>query len=277
MKSESAMKNSIPETRNEANAVAKLFVSARRSGLSLTFYPGVFPQSPAEAYDIQDKALALWPEAPSGWKVALCAPAFRESFGEDRLSGPVFPKATLVATAGQPTEFAIFPKGFAAVEAEFIAIMNADAPHFAAAPTANEVAELIDAMHIGIETAGSQLSQINELGPLAVVSDFGNNAGVILGTEIKNWKSRALESMTSRMFVDGVEVGAGNAGKVPGGPLAAVGFLLYHLQQRGRQLKRGQLISTGATTGIHIVKVGSRITADFGSDGSIEAVAVSTF
>jgi 2-keto-4-pentenoate hydratase len=246
----------------ESVEIARRFVSARMVGLPLAAYPGAFPRSREEAYVIQDEALRLWP------------PAFRESFGEDRLSGPVFPKATLRSHSDKPVEFPIFDKGFAAVEAEFIAIMKSDAPFFNEIPTAEQASALVAAMHIGIETAGSQLPQINDLGPLAVVSDFGNNAGVIIGPEIENWRDRSLESLKARMYLDDQEVGVGHAGKIPGGPIAAVAFLLFHLQQRGMPLMKGQFISTGATTGIHPVKVGSRVRADFGIDGSIEALAL---
>jgi 2-keto-4-pentenoate hydratase len=274
IKVEIAMNESNTRFGLESVEIARRFVSARMVGLPLAAYPGAFPRSREEAYVIQDEALRLWPEQPTGWKVALAAPAFRESFGEDRLSGPVFPKATLRSHSDKPVEFPIFDKGFAAVEAEFIAIMKSDAPFFNEIPTAEQASALVGAMHIGIETAGSQLPQINDLGPLAVVSDFGNNAGVIIGPEIGNWCDRSLESLKARMYVDDQEVGVGHAGKIPGGPMAAVAFLLFHLQQRGMPLMKGQFISTGATTGIHPVKVGSRVRADFGIDGSIEALAL---
>jgi 2-keto-4-pentenoate hydratase len=255
--------------------IAQKFVTARQKFAALEAFPGVLPISREAAYAVQEIALQLWKEKPSGWKVALTAPAFQNSFGEERLSGPVFPSQMLRSKQYRLNEFVVFQDGFAAVEAEYIAVMAVDAPHFDHTPTADEAAQLIASLHIGIETAGSPLASINELGPMAVVSDFGNNAGVIIGPKIENWRSRPLESMTARMLVDDVEVGVGSAAKIPGGPMAAVAFLLYHLQQRGRPLKKGQLISTGATTGIHVVQAGSLVCADFGVDGKIEASAVS--
>jgi 2-keto-4-pentenoate hydratase len=261
-------------TKNPAE-IAQKFVTARQKFAALEAFPGALPASREAAYAVQEAALQLCNEKPSGWKVALTAPAFRESFGEERLSGPVFFSATLQSKLNRLNRFVVFQDGFAAVEAEFIAVMAVDAPHFNHPPTADEAAALIGSLHIGIETAGSPLASINDLGPLAVVSDFGNNAGVITGPEIKDWRTRSLESMTSRMLVDDVEVGVGSAAKIPGGPMAAVAFLLYHLQHRGRPLKKGQFISTGATTGIHIVQSGSNVSAEFGVDGKIEARAVS--
>jgi 2-keto-4-pentenoate hydratase len=255
--------------------IAQKFVTTRQKFAALDAFPGILPESKEAAYAVQDAALHLWKEKPTGWKVALTAPAYRESFGEERLSGPVFSSATLQSKRNSLNEFVVFKDGFAAVEAEFIAVMAVDAPHFNHPPTADEASQLIGSLHIGMETAGSPLASINDLGPLAVVSDFGNNAGVIIGQEIKDWRARSLESMTSRMLVDDVEVGVGSAAKIPGGPMAAVAFLLYHLQHRGRPLKKGQFISTGATTGIHVVQTGSTVCAEFGVDGKIDARAIS--
>ncbi len=39
-------------------------------------------------------------------------------------------------------------------------------------------------MFIGIEIASSPLQNINDYGPAVVASDFGNNAGLLLGAEV---------------------------------------------------------------------------------------------
>src|SRR6185312_9775714 len=91
---------------------------------------------------------------------------------------------------------------------------------------AEEAAELPAALHVGIEAAGSPLAAINELGPVAVVSDFGNNAGLLLGPEIAAWRERPLASFTCETFIEGGSVGQGGALSLPGGPLAALAFAL---------------------------------------------------
>ena len=50
--------------------------------------------------------------------------------------------------------------------------------------TRAEARELVAAVHVGVETAGSPLATINDLGPCAIVADFGNNAGLIVGPEL---------------------------------------------------------------------------------------------
>jgi 2-keto-4-pentenoate hydratase len=106
-----------------------------------------------------------------------------------------------------------------------------------------------------------------------VASDFGNNRGLFLGPVIADWRAR-LSSLTCETFIEGRSVGRGGATSIPGSPLEAVRFLLEHCARRGRPLRRGQLVSTGAATGIHQIAVGQTARVAFGSDGTIECKAV---
>ena len=58
-------------------------------------------------------------------------------------------------------------------------------------------------MYIGIEIASSPLQNINDYGPAVVASDFGNNAGLLLGAEISDWQTRSLESLNCETRIDG--------------------------------------------------------------------------
>src|SRR5207253_4170986 len=169
---------------------------------------------------------------------------------------------------GVVTPFPVFNGGFAAVEGEFLMRLGKDAPAARSDWTAEAASELVDAMFIGIETAGSPLATINELGPTVVASDFGNNAGLILGPEILDWRLRA-EELACETFVDGVSVGRGRAADLPGGPAGALAFLLNNLAVRGRPARSGDLISTGAVTGIHDIRAGQSARVDFGAFGDI--------
>ncbi len=51
---------------------------------------------------------------------------------------------------------------------------------------------------------------INELGSTVVASDFGNNAGLIVGPEVKDWRER-LGELQARTEIDGKTVGEGAA------------------------------------------------------------------
>jgi 2-keto-4-pentenoate hydratase len=131
----------------------------------------------------------------------------------------------------------------------------------------------VSRVFIGVEIAGSPFAGINEHGPAVTASDFGNNAGLILGGEIADWRER-LSDLICTMSINDIDIGRGGAATIPGGPLDSLAFLLNLLHRRGRRLEAGQLVSTGAATGVHDILAGQSASADFGPDGRIDCLAV---
>ena len=256
------------------DTIARQFVQARLAAQSLAAFPGIVPPDLATGYHHQDAAIALYPDEIAGWKIGRVGPDFEDRFGRTRLAGPIFRGAVRRAAGREPVPFPVFKGGFAAIEAEFVFALGQDAPTAKLDWSLDEARALAGDMHVGIETAGSPLATINELGPTVVITDFGNNAGLILGPRVPDWRSRADSALTCESFIEGKSVGRGAASDLPGGPLEALRFLLEHCARRGRPLKAGQLISTGAATGIHDIASGQRARVDFGALGAIECVAV---
>jgi 2-keto-4-pentenoate hydratase len=253
---------------------ADRFVRARLAATALPEFPGDIPTSLETAYACQDAAIGRWPDDVLGWKVGRINEPWLSRLGEDRLVGPIFTRSVQFARTGDVTEFSVFEGGFAAVEAEFIVRLATDAKPSRTSWSAAEADELVAALHVGVETAGSPLATINELGPTVVVSDFGNNAGLIVGPEIPNWRSFRLEQLISETFVEGNSVGKGSAASVPGGPLSALAFALNRCARRGLALRAGQYVSTGATTGIHDIRVGQSARVVFAGVAEIPCRAV---
>src|SRR5687767_4825408 len=172
-------------------AIARRFVRARLNGLALAAFPGDLPSSLEQAYAIQDAAIKEWPDEVRGWKVGRIQEPWLTRLGADRLVGPIFSRGVHEASGEKELDFLIIPGGFAAVEAEFVARLARDVTGERTTWAAHDAAEVVDALHVGIEVAGSPLASINDLGPLAVVSDFGNNLGLIVGPRIIGWREIA--------------------------------------------------------------------------------------
>ena len=257
-----------------ARAIAEQLVGARRTATPLAEFPGAIPTDLDAAYTIQSAGIAIWPDAVAGWKVGRLAPQWQEKFHEDRLVGPIFGASIRSAHDGKTVEFPVYEGGFAAVEAEFVFRLRSDAAPTKKAWTAAEALRLELDLLIGIETAGSPISSINDLGPGVIVSDFGNNAGLILGPEVANWRRRAPETLACEVWIDGLSVGRGSASSLPGGPAAGLAFALTRCAQLTRPLKAGDLVSSGATTGIHDIRVGQTARVSFGADGEIHCRAI---
>jgi 2-keto-4-pentenoate hydratase len=255
-------------------AIAQVFVKARLRGAALPAFPGTLPPGLADAYSCQDAAIPLWPDEIAGWKIGLVPREFETVLGQQRLAGPIFRRSIKYAPAsGAPTIFPAFVGGFAAVEAEFIFEIGEDVPSHKQSWTDTEALDVVADLRIGVELAGSPLATINALGPTAVISDFGNNAGLILGPSVIAWREEAPAGLVCETRIDGASVGRGNASSLPGGPIEALRWLLEHCARRGRPLRRGQLISSGAVTGVHDIAVGQMAIVDFGVHGRIACIA----
>ncbi|HEU5443585.1 MAG TPA: hypothetical protein VFU61_07150, partial [Steroidobacteraceae bacterium] len=227
-------------------AVAERFVAARLSARALPDYPGTLPETLADAYARQDAAISLWPDVIAGWKVGGIADAWAERFGESRLVGPIFRRHVWPASSPDVIALPVIAQGFAAVEAEYVLVLAESAPPDRTEWTAAQAAELVAELRVAIELAGSPLAAINDLGPAVVVSDFGNNAGLVLGEPLADWRSRPMESLTCETHVSGRRVGRGGAASIAGGPLGSLAFALGCCARRGRPLRAGDVISTGA-------------------------------
>jgi 2-keto-4-pentenoate hydratase len=243
--------------------IAGRFLAARRSAGALADYPGDFPGTLDEAYRVQDQAIAAWGRPIVGWKVGRINPPLSERYGADRLAGPIFAAREVVDAATMP-ECPVFAEGFAAGEAEFLLRIGRAPPAGQSRFTLEEAADLIDSVHVGIEIASSPLGAINKLGPVAVISDFGNNNGLVVGAAIPDWRSSGFEQWDVTTSLDGVEAGTGRASGFPDGAIGAARFLLELTARRGIALRPGQWISSGAVTGVHDARPGQRVEANFG-------------
>lgn len=243
-------------------AVAGRFLSARHQAAGLDSYPGDFPETLEAAYAVQDAAIAAWGRPVLGWKVGRINPPHSERFGADRLAGPIFAVETAGAT-GEGPDMPVFASGFAAGEAEFLLRVGRTPPAGQARFTLDEAAGLIESVHVGIEIASSPLASINALGPVAVISDFGNNNGLVVGPAIPDWRSSGFEEWPVTTRIDGVEAGSGRASAFPDGAIGAARFLLELMARRGIALSPGQWISSGAVGGVHDARPGQRVEARF--------------
>ncbi len=264
-----------PQAPAALDEIARTFVEARRDGRSLPDFPGAIPDDLVTAYQVQDLAIGRWDDSVVGWKVGYIAAERRDSSGDDRLLGPIF-KRNLWNATGSIVEIPVFAAagGFAAVEAEYVLELLADAPADKLDWTPEEAEALPAKLHIGVEVASSPLKTINVLGPRVVVCDFGNNNGLVLGGEVPNWTRCDEPELRAQTEIDGIVVGTGGATTLPGGLRAAYAFALSRSAKRGRPLKKGELIATGNATGIHDIAVGQQALIRFAGYGDISCKAV---
>lgn len=249
-------------------AIAAAFVSARRDGRALPVYPGAAPATMSDAYRIQGIALGLDGRAVAGWKVGRINPPLDAQLGANRLVGPIFADAVYADTGNGEPHTPVFGEGFVAGESE---LMLHVAPGFAGPIPADDAQTIavIDDIRLGIEVASSPYPGINTDGPCVTVSDFGNNAALVLGASLPDWRAIDLCAIPVATLIDGQVVGEATAATMLDGPYGAVRFLLANLAARGINASGGFWVSTGAITGVHEARIGQQVTARFGEHGTV--------
>lgn len=261
-----------PISPDATAAIAHSLVAARLDWRALPAYPGAMPQTMAQAYAIQDAAIGLWPDRVAGWKVGrIPEPVQAQHGGRRKLAGPVFGRAVL----RHPASFPAIHGGLCAIEGELILRMGQDiAP--GALPDRSGLSTAIAGVFAGIEMASSPYAGMNDHGPAVTASDFGVNGAVILGQELP--RVPALDGQFQcTVSIDGVVQGSRGFGDTLGDPVAILAELLEILSERGIGLKGGDLVSTGAITGVHAMTPGQAGQAVFdvaGQRAEVDVVVV---
>lgn len=255
-----------------AQDISAAFLSARRGGFALDAYPGTVPSSMEEAYAIQHISTHNWGEPIAGYKVGGIGPEWRDQYPSSRLAGPVFLSLVYTAESDQVTDIPVFQGGFAAYEPELIfRLTNLDTPR-ETITSIEQAKPYIESVHLGAEIASSPLATLNELGPGSIISDFGNQAGIIIGQKIdRDWIDR-LSDIEVETVIDGDMVGQCRIKDGDTGPLGALLFLLNHLRDNppsGDAIAQTWL-SSGAITGVHQATVGTSCTIRYKGLGDIK-------
>lgn len=148
----------------------------------------------------------------------------------------------------------VFRGGFAAIEPEFIIQLGAN--------------RAADRLFIGAEIASSPIPAINDYGPIAVISDFGNNNGLLIGAEVPDWRDHT-EEVRVIAEIDGEIIAEKVVATIAQNAEAALDFLVKLAERKGFELPEGTYVSSGAITGVHEAEIGSTSRLDFGSLGEL--------
>ncbi len=251
----------------EHDAISERLVEARVKAQPLPAFPGLLPETLEDAYAIQSASIGRWSDEIVGWKVGGVPEGYRDRLKASRLAGPIFRSCLQYIVPGVAISAPIYHGGFAAIEAEFVWRLGNSIAPVKRYYSDDELRTLVASLHVGAELASSPMAAVNELGPCCVVSDFGNNAGLLLGNSVPDWRTISAEALAAKVYVDDQQVGQADATAIEGGLLQALRFLIEKCADWQIELSEGSLISCGAVTGIHEVTIDSRATVDFGEYG----------
>lgn len=244
----------------DIEGLATRLIAARQSGTRLAaLEPDATPGSAAEAYAVQEAILRRLGLEVVGWKAGAGSPNAEPQAGP-LLSDRVKPS---------PARFAPLPNALRTVEAELAFSFARDLPKRDTPYSEDEVWDAVAALHVAIEVLESSFVDRRTVPPFAPLADLLNNGGFCYGPAQHDWRNFDVLKPQAALLIDGREVRRAQAGTPGGHPRRLLCWLANHAAQRGRPLKRGDIVTTGSHTGMYDAPPGAEVMARF--DGIGEA------
>ena len=228
-----------------AQRAGEWLLAEHRSGHRFTTLgPPAAPASVADAYDIQDKYVALLRGdngEPVGYKVGLTSAAMQAFCRIDHpIAGVVL--AARVHRSGASVRRADF--GRLGLEFEIAVHIKSDVPIAATPYTAETIAPHIDGICAAIELVDDRAADYASLDVRSLVADNSWNAGIVLSEFKSSWPD--LAALPGRATRNNDPIGEGYGRDILGHPFNSVAWLATHLASRGASLKAGEVVMTGS-------------------------------
>ena len=209
-----------------------------------TLVPPDGPASISDAYDIQDRYVALLRNKHGnavGYKVGLTSAAMQTFCGIDHpIAGVVL--ASRVHKSGTSIRRTDF--GRLGLEFEIAVRFKSDVPVTGRPCTAETIAPHIDGVCAAIELVDDRSADYSNLDVRSLVADNSWNGGIVLSEFATKWSD--LESALGRAGKDGVAFGEGHGRDILGHPVNSAAWLATQLNSRGAGLKAGEVVMTGS-------------------------------
>src|SRR5215470_12399479 len=205
-----------------------------------TLAPPDGPASISDAYDIQDRYVALLRgkhgEA-AGYKVGLTSAAMQTFCGIDHpIAGVVL--ASRVHRSGASVKRADF--GRLGLEFEIAVRIKSDVPVTGRSCTAEMIAPHIDGVCAAIELVDDRSADYSNLDVRSLVADNSWNAAIVLSEFLTRWPD--LPGALGRASRDGAAFGEGYGRDILGHPFNSAAWLATQLNSRSASLKASQVV-----------------------------------
>lgn len=246
-------------TSEQITAAATQLLHACEHGSEIDdLAPDCRPPTVADARRIQD-ALVDKLGGHGGWKVGQLQP------GREPGCAPLPAKRILRS----PASWTLPVSGPLELEVEVAVRIGQDLTHTDIMDPAT-VRAAVASLHPALEVVSSRLRQRQSLPPLTALTDLQANAGLVLGRATESWTAIDLARLGMTLSVDGQLVAQVGAGPSQERMLAALTWLANHARDRGRPLRRGDVVLTGARILATPVPRQARILAQVQMLGTVE-------
>lgn len=253
---------------HEIEQAAGLLAAAWRQRRPLdALPPGCRTRTIADAHAVQDALVRALGHAVVGFKIGATNPHAQAFFEVDQPFAGRLLEPFVLPSPARISRGAVHNH---AIEAEFAFRLASDLPPRAGDYTLPEVVAATDALLPAIEIPDSRYVDWRTVGIAQLIADDAVAGLLALGAPAMGWRELDLARHEVAVRVDGAVVARGSGRNVLGDPRRALTWLANDRSRRGDGLKAGQIVITGTAADIVTVEPGNRVTADFGTLGSVE-------
>lgn len=235
-----------------------LLNAARNSGSLLDALPAhCQPATIAAAHAIQDASVAALGETVAGWKISATpdgAVMRGVVLGSRMLASPARIPAALVPMLG--------------VEGEIAFRFERDLPPRERDYSYDEVASAVVALPV-IEVVDSRFRSYKDTPLLQRLADCMSNGALVLGAPRPDWRAHDLATLRVRLEVGGATVVDRVGGHPTVDPLLPAVAMVNYLRTR-EGVRAGQVMTTGACTGLNYAGAGQTTIATFEGFGAAQ-------
>jgi 2-keto-4-pentenoate hydratase len=231
----------------------RLLVNAHRTRKPAST-EGVELGKESEAYRVQHEVFAeLWPGArATAWK------AGGPSDKVEPTASPIAPSLLLQT----PAKVSAASMNMLGVEAEVAFRFARDLPPRTRPYSERSIAAAVGEALVVIELCDTRLANWKETSGLWKLADFQNNGGLVVGSGTQGWQK--IDFLKQEVeFRIGARVVKAKGAHSFGNPLRLLPWLAKHCAKRGLGLHAGDIVTTGAWTGLEIAQAGDEVTARF--------------
>ncbi|MCY4051380.1 MAG: hypothetical protein OXE41_09060 [Gammaproteobacteria bacterium] len=230
----------------------------------------LYPDSVLQAYLVQEELVSRMSKLNDspviGYKLACTFAPLMKMLGTD---GPFY--GCLMVHSTYQNNIKLEAENFSQriVEPEFLLEMSADLPASDEPYTAQSILPYIGDLFPSIEVVDHRYTDFTKVGVNALIADNAIHGVSVLGEAVSDWKSFDLVTHKVDLCINGKIKETGIGENVLGNPLNAMAWLANTLKSRGKTLKKGDLVTTGATSPTYQAVAGDLVRGDFGQLGEV--------
>jgi len=234
--------------------------------------PALAPRTVDEAYAMQEELHSLMTEVHgpvAGYKIALTTPVMQQMVG---FHAPIAGAILARTIHSSPVTLRHTDYVRLGVECEIAVQLGKDLPAAQAPYRRDQVGDAVAAVIPAFELVDDRQADYTQLAAhvLTLIADNAWNAGIVLGSPLRDWRTIDLADARGVMVINGTMVGEGYGRDVMGHPFEALLWLVNMLAAQGKSLTQGMIVMTGSIVATKFVNPGATVVLSVDGLGEVQ-------